>query len=285
MIPVLFLPPLVAGGEISRSHEESSERVVSLDSTIRVKRDGTVDVEQRFLLRVEGKRIERGPCLNFLTVFRGPAGLVLDNRMEVKGVFRDTQPENYVEKTGGAQRQIFCGAEDVLLEPGLYEYRIAYSALGEWKVQGREAAGVFDFGGPFRGFGIDEATLRVVFPPDTRVLRWSPAVQGFLKTNRACSAQLHENELLVKIAGPLEAKNHAMFVNAVWTAKGFARSKLWREAMRQHPKLPLAAFAGTLLLWALVLLLLRSRRGAAPVSARNGPQSDDQPSFQGSRYW
>ena len=226
-----------------------------------------MDVEQKFLLAVEGKRIRRGPCLTYITVFKGPAGLVLDNEMEVTGVFRDGQAEGHFEKIGKGQRSLYCGSQDVLLEPGLYEYKVTYTTVGEWKFQGREAAAAFDFGGPFRGFGIDAANLRIVFPDGVRILRHSPSVQGFRQDPHHVAAALDGNELLVKIADPLAA-NHAMFINAVWMAEGFSRAAHWMQVMKQHPKLPLALFAEVLLLWILFLLLRKFLR--APASAAAG---------------
>jgi len=51
--------------------EELDARIVSLDVTVEVERDGSMEVRHKFDLQVDGDEIKRGPCLNFVTAYKG----------------------------------------------------------------------------------------------------------------------------------------------------------------------------------------------------------------------
>ena len=111
------------------------ESLETLDVLIEVMRDGRVRVEQTFRLRTTGGTIQRGPVLHYLTVFRGPGGLVLDNGMEVEEVWRNGQPEPFRGVKDGGHLRLTCGSRDVFLEPGTHEYSIVSVARGDWRYE------------------------------------------------------------------------------------------------------------------------------------------------------
>lgn len=248
------------------AHELEGERIQSLQTLFEVRRDGTVDVELRFSVAVEGETIKRGPCLHFVTVFEGPGGLILDNEMEVTEVIRDGRKEQFSEELGEGQRSLFLGSKEVVLAPRTYEYLVRYTTTGEWLYRNGEAVGAFDVSGPFRGFVVESAKATIRFPEGVTLAQYVPAVQGALHEGPAYEVEKQGgNELSVSTTGPL-GHNHAFFINAVWSTKGFVSKSHWLKLMQQHPRIPLAGFSGLLLLVALLGILIRSaRRSAAPL--------------------
>lgn len=149
---ILISPALIA----HESHDPvvlapNGERILSLESTHTIKRDGKVDVDIEFDLVSEGISVKRGPCLNYLQVYRGPLGLVLHKGMEVTGVWRNGQPESYLQKEGEFETNLFLGGKDRLLDPGNHRYRVKYSMQGDWKKAGNHFMGAFDMVVAFRG--------------------------------------------------------------------------------------------------------------------------------------
>lgn len=53
-------------------------------------------------------------------------------------------------------------------------------------------------------------------------------------------------------------ENHSFFINLVWPSGTFAMQSQWMRVIQQHPRIPLAAFSGVLLIWALLLILWRA---------------------------
>ncbi len=145
----------------SKELAPNGERIVTLESTHTIKRDGKVDVEVEFDLISEGISVKRGPCLNFLRVYRGPLGLVLDNGLQVTGVWRNGAPESYFEDKHEFETNLFVGGRDRLLEPGNHRYRVKYSMQGDWKKAGNHFMGAFDMVGSFVGLPIEKAVAHL----------------------------------------------------------------------------------------------------------------------------
>lgn len=243
--------------EHDHSHESANpDRLESLVSIQEVGRDGTTTVEQRFSLFVSGENIKRGPVLSFLTVFRGPGGLVLDKDFEVLELWRDGVPEPFRIELHEGGGKLYCGSKDVFLEPGTYDYVLRYRTDGGWKSRGGELIGEFDASGPFQNLSVAEARMIVRLPQGVKLGRYSPVVYGVDAPAPGYESEVKGGELLVSAAGPLAA-DHLFLVNAVWNDDGFVRPSLWSETLRQHPKVGLSLFSASLLLVALILLLRR----------------------------
>ncbi|MEX2580065.1 MAG: DUF2207 domain-containing protein [Verrucomicrobiales bacterium] len=243
------------------AHEAAlvAPRLHSLEVTVEEKRDGTVEVEQTFTLEAEGRTIRRGPVLNFVTVFHGPAELVLDNGMKVESVVRKGEAEPFQEVRGDGQRLLFIGSEDVVLEHGRHEYTVRYRALGGWRKRGGELFDAFDVTGPFQGFVIDRVRARVILPSGVALERHSTSLTGSKAEGPGFTVVGSGNELAVETTAPLVG-NHSLFLNTSWSAAGFSGRRHWVQVLLQHPRLPLSAFGGAALLLALWLILAGSRR-------------------------
>jgi len=113
----------------------------------------------------ERNRIKRGIYRDFPTRYKTPRGddYVVD--FELVHIARDGKSEPYHTKSIPDGIRIYIGDEDVLLQPGEYEYRLTYHTNRQlgffdshdelyWNVTGNEWA-----------FPIDEASARVKLPP------------------------------------------------------------------------------------------------------------------------
>ncbi len=260
-----------ADTEVKAEQETPSveETLESLDVLIEVLRDGRVRLEQTFVLHVTGNSIRRGPVLFYLTAFRGPGGLVLENGMEVEEVWRDDAPEPFRAVSDGGYLRLTCGSSNVFLENGTHRYTIRSIARGDWRHEGGMAMGVFDVLGPLQGFTIDSARVRFRLPDGVLLDRQTVALRTASGALIDYDASSTTTEWVVQATEPLE-KGSAFFVNAVWPSGGFDTKSHWLEIIKQHPKLPLTGFTALLLFSVLVLVVGRARRrvvGArAPVA-------------------
>lgn len=247
------------------------ESIEFLDVLLDVGRDGQVRVEQHFDLRVTGASIKRGPVLTYLTAFRGPGGLVLENGLEVEEVWRNDLPEPFRVVNGGGQLTLTCGARETFLEKGVQSYTIVLTHRSDWKHEKGFAMAAFDVLGPLQSFPIDRARVRLRLPDGVDLERRTEVVRTPLGRLVPTESSETRTELVVSAIEPLEAGS-AFFVNAVWPIGGFAVRSQWGQVMTQHPRLPLAAFTGLILFAVLVLMIRRAGRRlregpAAPANA------------------
>lgn len=218
-------------------------------------------MQQIFRIRVEGEVFTRGPVLHFLTVFPGPAGLILDTGMEIDLVLRDGNPEPFRLEKGDGYLSLWIGSPDIKLEHREHTYTVTSRGRADWRQAGGELSGGIDATGYLPRIPIDRAEIIVSLPEGVAPTKFSPAVTGFevrpepddpgFETTRQGS------RMTVRTTRPL-GENHSVFLNLTWPSATFAGQSQWREVLRQHPRIPLAAFSGVLLLWALVLLLWRA---------------------------
>tara|TARA_R110000850_G_scaffold148917_3_gene271356 strand:+ start:615 stop:1331 length:717 start_codon:yes stop_codon:yes gene_type:complete len=238
-----------------------------LEANIDVARNATVKIEYRFDLRVDGDDVKRGPCLNFLTVFEGPGGLVLENGLEITEVIRQGEAEKYHVEAGDGRLSLYCGSPYITLDPGVYNYVVKCVAKGDWRYSDGEAFGAFDITGPFSGLPIDRLNARVRLPEGVSASQFSAAVTGINADTPGYVSRNRGQELEVETSESLESE-HTVFLNIVWPAEDFPRRSRWLQIMQQNPQLPIAVFAGTALLLVLgVMILRRLRRPAKSVDA------------------
>jgi len=247
------------------SHEESSvvpdpaERIHSVELDYEIRRDGTVAFEQRFRLGVAGVAIHRGPVLNFLTAFRGPGGLILDNELEILEVTRDGSPEEFRVEPRDGFTTVFVGSPGRDLEPRIHEYRVRGRTQSDWHRSEGEFAAVFDLVGPLPRLPIEALTARIRLPEDIGISQYTSSVTGVIdpvaeKRGPAVESGVADGVLTVRSTAAL-GPDRSFFVNLTWPSATFATKSQWLKVMRQHPKLPLAGFSAFLLLWVLVRLV------------------------------
>lgn len=274
-IPVIFLAlalvlPLSAAVEEDHDHDhpetarvtpDPAERIHSLEVDYEIHRDGVVTFEQRFKLGVAGVAIRRGPVLNFLTVFQGPAGLILDTELEILEVTRDGAPEPFRADHKSGFVTLFIGSEAHDLEHRGHDYVIKGRMREDWRRDEDEFSAVIDLVGALPTLPIDAAVATVRLPEGVPVLRYTPALTGVdpeaERHGPAWRAEAAGNRIRVEATAPM-GENRSFFLNLAWPSATFATKSQWMLVMKQHPRLPLAAFSGLVLCWALLILVRRA---------------------------
>jgi hypothetical protein len=104
----------------------ADERILSYHSSVTVRDDGNLVVEENILVRAEGDQIRRGIYRDFPTRYKA-GGNRYTVGMEVVSVLRDGEEEPYQVSDQSNGKRIRIGNADVLLEPGEYRYTIRYN--------------------------------------------------------------------------------------------------------------------------------------------------------------
>lgn len=243
---------------------DPAERIHSVEISYEIRRDGTVEFEQCFRLGVAGVAIRRGPVLNYLTVFQGPGGLVLDNELEILDVVRDGSPEVFLAEPKDGFTTLFIGASDRDLEHRVHEYRVRGRTQSDWRQGEGEFSAVFDLVGPLPRLPIEALTATIRLPEGVEVSQYTPSATGVVdavaaRRGPAFESGFADGVLTVRATAALGA-DRSFFVNLSWPSATFATKSQWLKVMRQHPKIPLAGFSALLLLWALLLLVKQIAR-------------------------
>ncbi|MCB1204177.1 MAG: hypothetical protein KDN18_07945 [Verrucomicrobiae bacterium] len=245
-------PPVIQRDEAERIHESSL--------TFEIHRDGTVEFEQRFRVGVAGTAIKRGPVLNFLTAFQGPAGLVLDSELEVLGVERDGADEPFRLERGAGYATVFIGSPDRELEHRIHEYRVSGRMREDWRRGPGEFSTTFDLVGSLPLLPVDRAEAMVRMPEGIQILWFTPGITGTENPDKGSGPAfaLEQGDGWVKVwsTAPM-GENRSFFLNLAWQSSSFATRSQWPLIIRQHPRLLLAGLSAILLFFALGLLLRR----------------------------
>jgi len=212
--------------------------------------------EQVFDLEVNGGAVRRGPIFRYLTLFRGPGDLVLENGMDVTEVLRDGEREPFRAVTEDGFLRLTIGSRDHLLKHRTHRYTIRTVAEGDWEHRDGLTSGTFDVLGPLAGYAIDSARVRLRLPDGVRMERYTPAIRDSRGHSIDVEVSETSTELVFEAGDALPPKS-GFFVNAAWPSAGFATRSHWGLILRQHPKLPLTAFSAALLFAALLLLVFR----------------------------
>ncbi len=254
---------VLAGEDQAHPARHPDERLHSLEADYEIRRDGTVAFEQRFRLGVAGSMIRRGPILNYLTVFSGPGGLILDNELEVAEVLRDGEPEPFRVERGEGFLSLYVGSAERELEHRVHDYAIRGSMRADWRRGEGEFSTIFDLVGPLPRLPLDAASATIRLPEGVAFSRFTPSATGVdpaaERHGPAVAAEAAGNVLSVRSTTPM-GEDRTFFVNLAWPSAGFAMKSQWLQVMRQHPRLPLAGFSSILLAWALGVLVIRMVR-------------------------
>lgn len=246
--------------EVSAVTPDPAERIHSFEVDYEIHRDGLITFEQRFRLGVAGVAIRRGPVLNFLTVFQGPAGLTLDTELEILEVTRDGAPEPFRADRKSGFVTLYIGEADRDLEHREHDYVIKGRMREDWRRGEGEFSAVIDLVGALPALPIDAAMATVRLPDGVSVLRYTPSVTGVdpeaERHGPAWRAEAEGNRIRVEATAPMK-ENRSFFLNLAWPSATFATKSHWMLVMLQHPRLPLAALSGLALLWVLLILVKR----------------------------
>ena len=104
----------------------ADERILSYDSDLTVRNDGSLDVVETIRVRAEGSNIRRGIYRDFPTRYKDRFGNRVVVDFELLDVERDGKPEpNFTERLSNGVR-INTGNDDFLPTPGEFTFTIRY---------------------------------------------------------------------------------------------------------------------------------------------------------------
>jgi hypothetical protein len=106
----------------------AEERILSFDSQVAIRKDGSLDVTETIRVRVENVVINHGIFRDFPTRYKAPGGRRVRVGFDLAGTWLDGQEEpNKVETLMNGVR-IRIGSADKIVPFGEHEYRIRYHA-------------------------------------------------------------------------------------------------------------------------------------------------------------
>ncbi len=103
------------------------EGILSYESDIRIRSDGSLLVTDRLRIHALGQDILHGIYRDIPLRYRDDDGNRRHLGFRLIGVYRDGQPENYRLSNRGSGKHLSIGAEDRLLAAGTHDYIITYT--------------------------------------------------------------------------------------------------------------------------------------------------------------
>lgn len=104
----------------------AQERILSYDSQVEVRADGSLDVTERIAVRAEGNNIRRGIYRDFPTRYKDRYGNRVVVDLQVIDVQRDGKPEPWFTEKKSNGVRINTGNDDFLPVPADFTYTLRY---------------------------------------------------------------------------------------------------------------------------------------------------------------
>ncbi len=161
-VPALLLA--LAGWLALLSPVTADERILSYDSDLTVRADGSLDVVETIRVRAEGSNIRRGIYRDFPTRYKDRLGNRVVVDFELLGVERDGKPEpNFTEKLANGVR-INTGNDNFLPTPGDFTFTLRYRTTRQLGFFADHDELYWNVTGLGWAFPIDVAQVRVHLP-------------------------------------------------------------------------------------------------------------------------
>jgi len=147
----------------------AEERIVEFIAVVELAHSGQIEVTETIVVEAQGKQIQRGIYRDFPTRYQDANGRRVRVSLEVLGVWRNDQPEDWHSETISNGRRIYFGSADRRLQPGRHRYR--------WRYRTERQVGFFDqydeiywnATGHAWAFTIEQAKAVIVLPSPTPV--------------------------------------------------------------------------------------------------------------------
>ena len=140
------------------------ERILSYDSFIEVKKDGSMIVTETIQVRAEGKQIRRGIYRDFPTYYVNNFGFIRIVGFDVKSVTRDGDYEPWKVKEISNGVRVYIGNARRYLKEGIYTYKIRYKTTRQIGFFENHDELYWNVTGNGWSFPIDKVTATVRLP-------------------------------------------------------------------------------------------------------------------------
>ena len=152
---------------------QAAELITDFDSLINVEKSGRLTVVETISVFAEGRQIKRGIYRDFPTDYSDRTGHHVQVGFTILDILKDGLKEPYHIKKMSNGLRVYVGDKDVILEPGLYTYKITYQTDRQvgffvdydelyWNVTGNDWA-----------FPIKKATATIILPVQTTIFQQS----------------------------------------------------------------------------------------------------------------
>ncbi|MDN5782434.1 MAG: DUF2207 domain-containing protein, partial [Luteimonas sp.] len=170
----------------------AQERIVSYDSVIEVRADGSLDITEDIRVRAEGSAIRRGIYRDFPTRYKDRLGNRVVVGFEVLGVQRDGRPEPWFTQRRDNGVRINTGNDDFLQVPADYTYTLHYRTTRQLGFFDDHDELYFNAIGTGWDFPIERGSVEVRLPQPVPVadMKAEGYTGGYGSTARAFDATL-----------------------------------------------------------------------------------------------
>jgi uncharacterized membrane protein YgcG len=202
---------------LALSHAAVAEEAIeSFASEIVVRADGILDVTETIRVRAEGDQIKRGIYRDFPLTFVDEGGTTRRVTFTLENVTRNGAPEPYHTNSNSQGVRIYAGTENVILDPGVYTYRIQYRTGRQIRFLPEQTELFWNVTGNEWVFPIQSATARIHLPDGAAPLRWTAYTGRFGERGKAFTGQiLGDNTLEVATTAPLPPNSGLSVVVAI----------------------------------------------------------------------
>ncbi|MBW8367898.1 MAG: DUF2207 domain-containing protein, partial [Arenimonas sp.] len=142
----------------------AQERILSYDSELSVRADGSLDVVETIRVRAEGNQIRRGIYRDFPTRYRDRLGNRMVVDFELLGVERNGRPEPYFTEARPNGVRINTGSDDYLPVPSDITFTLRYRTTRQLGFFDEHDEIYWNVTGLGWDFPIEQATARVQLP-------------------------------------------------------------------------------------------------------------------------
>ncbi len=164
------------------------EKILNYDTQIEVNENRSITVTEYIEVQVASDQIKRGITRN-LPTSRNLADKSVRLNYKILEVEKDGEPEPYHSEKG-ADLVLYLGSRDVLLDPGVYTYKIKYQVPDQiaffedydeiyWNAIGNDVR-----------FAVEQASCRVRMPAEARIVSEAAYVGNYGAQERAYTKSL-----------------------------------------------------------------------------------------------
>ncbi|MGI9373471.1 MAG: DUF2207 domain-containing protein [Hyphomicrobiales bacterium] len=153
--------------DVNAAH--AREEILLFDSTVQVRIDGVLNVEEKIRVRAEGRQIRRGIFRDFPVRSKTRFGLWDKANFKVIEILRDGVQEPYFIESHAQFERVYIGNKDRRLPPGVYTYTLRYETAWQLRYFDEFDELYWNATGNFWRFPIRKAISRVVLPDAARI--------------------------------------------------------------------------------------------------------------------
>lgn len=160
---------LLAAAWANAAPASAEEFISQFRSAVTIGQDGTLAVREDIRVHAEGRQIRRGIYRDFPLQFEGPDGRLHQVGFTVTSVKRGGRPEPYHIERNRKIARVYIGDANVFLDPGFYEYEIAYTTDRQIRFFDDHDELLWNVTGNGWDFDIQDVRATVTLPPGGKI--------------------------------------------------------------------------------------------------------------------